>query len=219
MNELEKVGEGFAYEVLVDYFLFNNQFVGHTDIEGTRFAICASKDHEGGLEGFYCDTYDGTFYINNEAYYFEVVDTFCSETRFSGFDRDPDADLTEEDASFKKVVDKQIETQDNTNVNSNKEENTMTTQNTRTLYTVILMDNDQNLPVEHSLVAKFKNILSEESTEVIIQEILMNEDVKGLLEKHNEKRSKTVNQKILERTGSEVMLQPVKIKDLQWQVK
>ncbi|AGH31889.1 hypothetical protein VPIG_00031 [Vibrio phage PWH3a-P1] len=32
------------------------------------------------MEGWYSDSYSGYLYINNEAFYFSMRDTFCSET-------------------------------------------------------------------------------------------------------------------------------------------
>lgn len=89
----------------------------------------------------------------------------------------------------------------------------------RTVKTYILMDNDKNLPVEHSLVHTFDNVITEDDDQVTIQQILVDNDIKGILEKHNKKREGVVNQTILERTGSEVVLRPITIKDLDWMTK
>jgi len=104
----------------------------------------------------------------------------------------------------------------NINLNNlnNKEENTM-----RRTININLIDDDKALPVENALVARFKNIVTEESDDVTIQELIMNEDVKGLLDKHNKVRTSIVNQDILERTGNEVKLRGVKLKNLRWEIK
>lgn len=89
----------------------------------------------------------------------------------------------------------------------------------RRLLTVILVDGDINLPVENSLVFKFDDVLTEETDQVTIQQLMVDEDIKTILEAHNKVRVKVVNKTILERTGSKVNLLPVTIKDLCWKIK
>lgn len=89
----------------------------------------------------------------------------------------------------------------------------------RTVMTLVLIDEDQNLPVENSLVHKFEDILTEDSVEVTIQQILVDNDIKGILSKHNRTRVSTIDKSILKRTGNKVYLDPITIKDLSWKVK
>ncbi len=105
----------------------------------------------------------------------------------------------------------------NTKTKQPQEGNNMSNK-TRSIVNVILIDEDANLPVEKALVAKYKNIITEDTTTVVIQQIMIDEDVKGAIDKHNKVRTETVNQEVLENTGNEVMLRPVTIKDLTWKV-
>lgn len=100
-----------------------------------------------------------------------------------------------------------------------KKENEMTTQNTRRTVRIELFDNDKGLDVQHSLVASYPNVLTEDTDAVTIQEIIMSKDIAGKLRKHNEIRTAQVDLDILKRTGNAVNLQPVKLKNLTWVVK
>lgn len=82
---------------------------------------------------------------------------------------------------------------------------------------VSLFDNDPGLDVEDSLVGKWK-VLTEDDADTTIRELLMNANVKGAMERHNEKRIKTVDKEVLHRTGQQVFLQPIKLKNLKWTV-
>lgn len=101
-------------------------------------------------------------------------------------------------------------------IEDNQEENNMSN---RQVVTVQLIDDDKGLEVENSIVAVFKDVVTEDDNQTTIQELIMNSDVHGMLEKHNEKRGNTVNQEVLERTGNEVNLRPVKLKNLRWVIK
>lgn len=90
---------------------------------------------------------------------------------------------------------------------------------TRDLMNIALIDEDSNLPVEHSLVASFENVLTEDSAEVTIQQLLVDQDIKTILAKHNKVREGIINKSILNRTGNKVMLEPVTIKNLTWKIK
>lgn len=97
-----------------------------------------------------------------------------------------------------------------------QEENNMN--NSRRVVTVQLIDDDTALEVKNSVVATFI-VVTEDPDNITIQELILNEDIKGKLETHNNKRKTTQNLDILERTGSDVKLRPVKLKDLRWVVK
>lgn len=94
-----------------------------------------------------------------------------------------------------------------------------TSMSKRRIVTVELIDNDAGLPVEHSVVEVFNNIVTEDDDNTTIQELLMTKPVEMKLKAHNKLRSETVNEDILNRTGQEVKLRPVKLKDLTWVVK
>lgn len=100
---------------------------------------------------------------------------------------------------------------------NNQEEHTKMT-NRRTVK-IELIDDDAGLPVEKSLVATFDNVLTEDSNEVTIQELLMGNDVGVSIAAHNSIRGEIVNQEILNRTGQVVKLLPVKLKQLRWFIK
>lgn len=105
----------------------------------------------------------------------------------------------------------------NINVNQQEESN-MSNQVNRRVVTVNLLDNDAGLPVEHSFVGSWSEVVTEDSNEVTIQEIISTGQVKTLLEQHNEVRAAQVDLEILKRTGNSVNLRPVKLKDLTWKV-
>lgn len=90
--------------------------------------------------------------------------------------------------------------------------------NQRKVVEVQLFDDAKGLPVQDSLVAKFDNVLTEDDNDTTIREVIMNNDIKKVLAAHNVKRSKVINQDILERTGNSVALQPILLKDLRWKV-
>ncbi len=84
-----------------------------------------------------------------------------------------------------------------------------------------MIDNDPALDVQHSVVAQFDNIVTEDTNDVLIQEILMNPefDVAGKIQEHNDVRAEQVDLSILKSTGNQVYLLPVKLKQLTWLVK
>ncbi len=86
---------------------------------------------------------------------------------------------------------------------------------TKSIATVILMDNHADVPEAQSVVAAFKDVVYTGDQQNLINQILLDEDIKGAIEKHNDSvRNKTVNQTTLDRTGKEVMLRPVKFNEL-----
>lgn len=91
---------------------------------------------------------------------------------------------------------------------------------TKNVATVILLDNDKSVKTSQSVVATFADIVYTGDEQQLINQILINEDVKGAIEKHNDSvRAKTLNLTILERSGNEVMLRPIEFSDLVIQVK
>jgi hypothetical protein len=89
----------------------------------------------------------------------------------------------------------------------------------RRIVTVEVIDNDPGLDVDHSVVAVFKDVVTEDSNEVTINELLHTGCLVNLLEEHNKIRGEQVNKDILNRTGAKVFLEPVKLKNLDLIVK
>jgi hypothetical protein len=69
------------------------------------------------------------------------------------------------------------------------------------------------------VVASFKGVVASDNDQVVIQQLLVDEDIKSAITIHNEKRVKLINKGILERTGKKVNLEPITIKNLTWLVK
>lgn len=91
-------------------------------------------------------------------------------------------------------------------------------QKERNVVDIVLIDQDANLPVEKALVKKFKNVITEDNDQVTLMQLVVDQDIKGIIEKHNEVRKDTINQTVLERTGKEVGLRPITLKDLTWKI-
>lgn len=91
---------------------------------------------------------------------------------------------------------------------------------TRSLVRVVLIDEDAGLDVSKALVKDFGTFVQEGSQEELIREVLMDTDqnVESALRAHNAVRAKEVDLDIRQRTGNEVKLQAVKLKDLTWKV-
>lgn len=91
--------------------------------------------------------------------------------------------------------------------------------NKRRTVTISLIDPDCGLDEEHSLVARYENIITSDDDSTTIQELCVNEDVGVKILEHNELRATQIDKDILSRTGNTVKLLPVKLKDLQWEIK
>jgi hypothetical protein len=81
-----------------------------------------------------------------------------------------------------------------------------------------LVDNNPNLKGKAKIVYQELNYVTEHSDDRTIQQVLISGDVATALDKHNKVREQTVDKEILRTTGRDVMLEPVEIFDLQWQV-
>jgi hypothetical protein len=108
-------------------------------------------------------------------------------------------------------------TKEMTNYLTTKEESNMTNV-TRRVVNVKFFDEDAGLDVADSLVAFYDNIVTQDSDESTVRELLMNLDVAAKIVAHNEVRAKTVDLEVLRNTGNEVMLRPIKLKDLRIEV-
>lgn len=78
---------------------------------------------------------------------------------------------------------------------------------TRRLVQVFIADPNENVPLESSLLYSGEQKL----TDATDQELFFEIDIKGILDKHNEKRVKMVDKKVKERVEH---LEPAKIRDL-----
>jgi len=86
-----------------------------------------------------------------------------------------------------------------------------------TVATVLMMDNDDKLKGKSlNLIHKFEDVVIEvgEPEQTTLLKLAVNNDIKAILAKHNEKRTQVVNSVTLERTGREVKLSPVTIEDV-----
>lgn len=81
------------------------------------------------------------------------------------------------------------------------------TMTTRRLVQVFIADPNENVPLDQSMLYSGEQKL----TDATDQELFFEIDIKNILDKHNEKRTKLVDKKIKERTEH---LEPAKIRDL-----
>lgn len=81
-----------------------------------------------------------------------------------------------------------------------------------------LIDNHADLKGKDKIVFQQLNFVTEHTDDQTIQTVLLSGDVAIALEKHNKLRADTVDKSILRNTGRDVMLEPVEIWDLEWQV-
>jgi len=88
--------------------------------------------------------------------------------------------------------------------------------NTISVQDFYLLDQDSNLPTEKSVVAVFKDVVTSDSDTLTIQSLLIENDIRGMIAEHNIARTKFNNKGILDRTGREVKLEPITIKNLTW---
>lgn len=100
-----------------------------------------------------------------------------------------------------------------------QEEVNMSNATNRRVVTIQLIDPDVGLPVEHSLVGQWEDLVTEDNNELTIQQFLIDYGVAEVIEEHNNIRAGIINEDILNRTGNEVYLRKVKFKDLKVIVK
>lgn len=87
----------------------------------------------------------------------------------------------------------------------------MNTTNTLQEITATLIDNNPHLEDDQRIVFQEKGLVTSESNEDIKLNLIATGKVMPALEKHNEDvRAETVREDILENTGREVMLKPIK---------
>lgn len=92
-----------------------------------------------------------------------------------------------------------------------------------TVATVLFLAQDKNAPkaFQNVLVGKFEDVLipSGEDSSMTVLKLAMTGKVQEMLDTHNKQRVEMINQSVLERTGTEVKLQPLSVEDLQIQIK
>lgn len=103
--------------------------------------------------------------------------------------------------------------------NLTTQENTMNTLRTLTL---TLIDNNTNLEDHQRVVFRKKDFQTSMTNQQAKEDILASGEVKVAIEKHNKDvRAKVVRQDILENTGREVFLKPIKLvsdPELEWRI-
>lgn len=98
----------------------------------------------------------------------------------------------------------------------NSKQQTGETKMVRTV-NLTLIDNDSNLKTDDKIVFQ-RQVVTEHDNDKTIQQVLITGDVAKALEEHNAKRESTVDKQVLRSTGTKVVLEPVEIFELQWQV-
>lgn len=99
---------------------------------------------------------------------------------------------------------------------------TMSQVNTsRRSVSVTLIDRDVNLEGKDAIVLDLGQQISEGDQNELIQELIMDpaNKVAEALKAHNDNRASVVNREVLNRTGNKVKLEPVKMRDLTWDVR
>jgi hypothetical protein len=102
----------------------------------------------------------------------------------------------------------------NSNSINQQEEINMSNASNRRIVTVQVFDLDPALEVQHSLVHVFKDVVTEDTNEVTLAELLHTGELVEPLKSHNELRARQDNKEILNKTGKKVKLEPVKVKNL-----
>lgn len=84
------------------------------------------------------------------------------------------------------------------------------------LVSIILLDEDQNLPLDNAVICKFKDITIKkgEDPQMTLLNLAVNYDIKAILIKHNAIRKGIINKTTLERTGKSVPLSEITIEDV-----
>ena len=94
--------------------------------------------------------------------------------------------------------------------------------NTLRALTLTLIDNNVNLEDNQRVVFRKKDFQTSMTNQQAKEDILASGEVKAAIEKHNkEVRAKVFRQDILENTGREVFLKPIKLvsdQELEWRI-
>lgn len=80
---------------------------------------------------------------------------------------------------------------------------------------VFLMDKTAGLKANERMIGKVENFASDSNDNtLLLLELSMEHDLKGMLHDHNKRRKAIINQDILNRVGKTVYLQPIELKDV-----
>ncbi|QWY14058.1 hypothetical protein QNH08_gp26 [Aeromonas phage pAh6.2TG] len=80
---------------------------------------------------------------------------------------------------------------------------------------VFLMDKTAGLKANERMIGKIENFASDSNDNtLLLLELSMEHDLKGMLHEHNKRRKTITNQDILNRVGKTVYLQPIELKDV-----
>ncbi|QTQ06805.1 hypothetical protein QNH09_gp23 [Aeromonas phage PVN03] len=80
---------------------------------------------------------------------------------------------------------------------------------------VFLMDKTAGLKANERMIGKIENFASDSNDNtLLLLELSMEHDLKGMLHEHNKRRKTIINQDILNRVGKTVYLQPIELKDV-----
>lgn len=85
---------------------------------------------------------------------------------------------------------------------------------TRRAVRVRIIDNDPALLIEHSFVAESEVTMTEDNDAITIQQFLADFPINEAVAQHNETRATLTDEEILKRTGQDVKLRPIRLKDL-----
>lgn len=85
----------------------------------------------------------------------------------------------------------------------------------RAMVSVILVDEDANLPDEKALVHKFKNVITSDDIPTLQLQLTADADMTGIIAKHNAIRAEHTWTNDL---GVDIKLKPIKLKDLTWKI-
>ncbi len=83
--------------------------------------------------------------------------------------------------------------------------------------TVLILDEDKNLAGSNlQIVAKFTDVIvpEDESPEMTLMKLMVEKDMRTVLEDHNTKRVKVLNKAHRNRHGNEINLEPITIADV-----
>lgn len=155
--------------------------------------------------------------LTEEEWIFEIVDGNGKGTEVINFEKIVDKDKTTEDNTLTREsnpsIDGNLIIKGTLNLNKT-EEKTM-----RRVVTVKLIDPNPAIEASTSLVGDFGEYITDDSNDILIQEIIMEGEVQEMLDNHNSYLTETVDPSILKATGQRVMMQPVRLKDLKWVIK
>lgn len=103
-----------------------------------------------------------------------------------------------------------------TNQSIQKEETHMNNANNRQVALVTLIDTDAGLKPELAMIKHFDTVVFDGDVDNMKMKLVMDNDMAGILAKHNEKRGKEIDLKLRQSSGQELKLLPVELSDLKW---